>query len=298
MKIGLLGLIASDLTDVNYDKLRFAADLGFHGVGAHITRPASQITDEAVENVKTVFANQRMPLLQIWGPYPSIISADETVRQAGVEGARDLVKLAVKLGIRESGVRPTSMSPRSNWYPDFSKYNAQWDWLPHGDNYKPETEDRLVRSLCEILETAEHLDVDVVLETHTATTLNTAENIKRIMERTGSKRLKINLDPCNFVSDYQTAFNLKPMLNNIFDLLGQYIATVHLKDFMIEDRFVVHITETVIGTGLMDFETILTLVNQIKPDAYVVVEHLPINLIPLAKRNLTQKIRDMGLPLG
>jgi hypothetical protein len=46
MKIGLLGLIMSDFSDVNYDQLRFAADIGFHGGGAHLTVPASTISDE------------------------------------------------------------------------------------------------------------------------------------------------------------------------------------------------------------------------------------------------------------
>ncbi len=285
MKIGLLGLIMSDFSDVNYDKLRFAADLGFHGIGAHLTVPASTITDETAARVKEVFANQRMPFLQLWGPYPCIITPDEMVRRAGVEGARDLVRLAAKMGVPESGVRPTSLNPRGEWW-------------PHADNYKPETEDRLVRSLCEILETAEQHNITIVLETHVTTTLNTPETIRRVIERTGSKRLKLNLDPCNFVGDLQTAFNLPPMLQHLFDVLGEYIATVHLKDFLLEDRFVVHITETVIGTGLMDFDTILRLVHQTKPDAYVVIEHLPISLIPLAKRNLTQKIKDLGLPLG
>lgn len=285
MKIGLLGLIMSDFSDVSYDKLRFAADLGFHGVGAHLTVPARTISDETAAHVKAVFADQQMPFLQVWGPYPCIITPDEEVRRAGVEGARDLVRLAAKMGVPESGVRPTSLNPRG-------------DWWPHADNYKPETEDRLVKSLCEILETAEELGITVVLETHVTTTLNTPETIRRVIERTGSQRLKLNLDPCNFVGDLQTAFNLPPMLRHLFDVLGDYIATVHLKDFLLEDRFVVHISETVIGTGLMDFDTILKLVHQTKPDAYVVIEHLPISLISLAKQNLTQKIRDLGLPLG
>jgi L-ribulose-5-phosphate 3-epimerase len=285
MKIGLLGLIMSDLTDVNYDKLRFAADLGFHGVGAHLTVPASTISDQLAASVKSVFADQKMPFLQLWGPYPSIISPDESVRKAGVAGAQAIAKLAAKMGVTESGVRPTSLNPRG-------------DWWPHADNYKPETEDRLVKSLTEIVQVAEGYGVDIVLETHVTTTLNTPEVIKRVIERTGSKHIKINLDPCNFVGDLQTAFNLPPMLNHLFDVLSPYIATVHLKDFMLEDRFVVHITETVIGTGLMDFDTLLTLVHKHKPDAYVVIEHLPIGLIPLAKRNLTQKIKDLGLPLG
>lgn len=285
MKIGLLGLIMSDLTDVNYEKLRFAAELGFHGVGAHLTVPAGTISDQLAANVKSVFADQGMPFLQLWGPYPCIISPDESVRKAGVAGAQAIAKLAAKMGVTESGVRPTSLNPRG-------------DWWPHADNYKPETEDRLVKSLTEIVKVAEDHGVDIILETHVTTTLNTAETIRRVIERTGSKHIKINLDPCNFVGDLPTAFNLPPMLNHLFEVLTPYISTVHLKDFMLEDRLVVHITETVIGTGLMDFDTLLRLVHAHKPDAYVVIEHLPIGLIPLAKRNLTQKIKDLGLPLG
>jgi len=285
MKIGLLGLVWSDWTDVDYNKIHYAAELGFHGVGAHLTVPASTITTELAAHVQSVFAEQNMPFLQVWGPYPSIISPDENVRRAGVQGARDLVKLAARLGVKESGVRPTSLNPRG-------------DWWPHPDNYKPETEDRLVKSLCEILQTADDYDIDIVLETHVTTTLNTAATIKRVIERTGSTRLKVNLDPCNFIGDLQIACNPTPMINELFDVLGPYIATVHVKDFYLEDRFTVHISETVIGTGMMDFDTILRRMHEVKPDGYVVIEHLPVNLIGLAKRNLTEKIKALGLPLG
>ena len=45
------------------------------------------------------------------------------------------------------------------------------------------------------------------------------------------------------------------MLRETFDLLGPYWDTVQLKDYYLEDRLVLHVSETVIGTGLMDFET-------------------------------------------
>ncbi len=285
MKIGLLGLIASDLSDVDYNKIRWATELGFHGLGAHLTVPARAISDETAARVPAIFAEQNMPFMQLWGPYPCIVSPDESTRRAGVEGARALVRLASKMGVPESGVRPTSLSPRG-------------DWVPHPDNYKPETEDRLVRSLVEILETAEESGVDVVLETHVTTTLYSAEVIRRVIERAGSQRLKLNLDPCNFVGDLPTAFNPTPLINHLFDLLAPYIATVHLKDYYLEDRFVVHISETVIGLGMMDIATVLRRLYDAKPDGYVVIEHLPVNLIPLAKQNLTAKIRELGLPLN
>lgn len=285
MKIGLLGLIMSDLTDVDYNKLHFAAEQGFHGVGAHLTVPASTVPDDVAANCRAAFDAHGLPFLQLWGPYPSIVSTDDNVRRAGVEGARDIARLAAKMGVTESGVRPTSMNPRG-------------DWLPHPDNYKPETEDRLVKSLIEIAQVAADLGVTIVLEMHITTTLNSPQTIKRVIERTGMKNIKVNLDLCNFVGDLQTAFNPAPMINEHFDVLGDYIATVHVKDYYLEDRFVVHITEAVIGTGLMDFETIIRRLYAIQPDGYLVIEHLPIGLIAMAKTNLTQKVKALGIPLG
>ena len=285
MKIGLLGLIWSDWSDVTYEKLRFAAELGFHGVGAHLTVPVDTVSDATAANVRSIFDDQGMPLLQIWAPHRTIISPDESVRKAGVQDAQNIAKLAARMGVTESGARPTSLNPRG-------------DWWPHPDNYKPETEDRLVQSLKEIVEVAEGEGVDVVLETHVTTTLNSAQSIKRVMERVGSDHLKLNLDTVNFVGDFPTAYNPKPMIDEMFDLNADRIATVHVKDFYMEDRFVIHIAETVIGTGMMDLDTVLRRSYEANPDVYVVIEHLPVDLIQLAKRNLTAKIQELGIPLG
>jgi sugar phosphate isomerase/epimerase len=285
MRIGLLGLVVGDLSDVNYEKIRFAAELGFDGLGAHLTVPAETISDGIIATVKSVMADQNLDFLQLWGQYPCIISPDESVRQAGVAQAREIVKLAARLGVPGAGVRPTSLNPRG-------------DWWPHPDNFKPETEDRFVKSLSEILETANDYGASIILETHQTTLLNTAKNIRRVIERTESNRVKVNLDPCNFIGDLKTAFNPAPMIDELFDELGQYADTVHVKDFYLEDRFVLHISETVIGTGIMDLDTVLRRTQQVLPRGYVVIEHLPVSLIPLAKRNLTQKIKDLGIPLG
>jgi sugar phosphate isomerase/epimerase len=285
MKIGVLGLIMSDLTDVDYNKIRRAVELGFHGVGAHLTVPAAVVSDKTAAAVKAVIADQNVDFLQLWGPYPCIITPDEQARQAGVAQARDIVKLAAKMGVPGAGVRPTSLSPRGEWW-------------PHRDNHTPETEERFLKSLMEILETAAEYDLNLVLEMHQTTVLDSPQRIRRIIESTGSNRVKVNLDTVNFVTDLQTAFNPTPMINEFFDLLGPYIDTVHVKDFYLEDHFVVHISETVIGTGMMDLDTVLRRSQQLQPNGYVIIEHLPLPLIPLAKRNLDQKIKALGLPVG
>jgi sugar phosphate isomerase/epimerase len=285
VKLGLLGLIQSDLTDVDYNKIRWAAELGFHGLGAHLTVPAGIVSHETALTVKSVIADQGMDFLQLWGPYPCIISADEPTRQAGVAAAREIVKLAARMGVPAAGVRPTSLNP-------------QGDWWPHPDNHSQESEDRFVRSLREILETAADYGTNIILEIHVTTVLDSPQRIKRIIERAGSDRVKVNLDPANFIGDLTTAFNPTAVIEELFDVLGPFTDTVHVKDYYLEDRFIVHISETIPGAGMMDLDTILRRTQALSPDMYAIIEHLPLSQVPQAKRNLTQKIQELGLPLG
>lgn len=282
MRFGVLGVIGSDWTDVTYDLVAFARELGFRGMGAHLTVPAATVSDAIAENVRECIAGNGLEFLQVWGPYPSIISQDEDMRRRGVEGARDIVRLAARMGVPASGVRPTSHNPRG-------------DWWPHPENHSAASEDRLVRSISEILETATREGVGIVLEKHATSTLDSAQRVKRVIERTDPARVRVNIDPVNFVRDLPTAFDPRPMIEELFDVLGEHCATVHVKDYTLEDRLVVHISETIPGTGMMDLDTVLRRTAALGPDAYAIVEHLPMGQIGLAKRNLAERASALGI---
>jgi sugar phosphate isomerase/epimerase len=282
MRFGVLGVIESDWTDVRYETIAFARELGFTGIGAHLTVPASTISDEVAETVRASIAGNDMDFLQVWGPYPTIISEDEDVRRRGVEGARDIVRLASRLGVPESGLRPTSHNPRG-------------DWWPHPENYSQASEDRLVRSISEILEVAVAEDVKIVLEAHATSTLDTPARVRRVIERTDPQWVTINIDLVNFVRDLPTAFDSTSMIDEYFDICGDYCGTVQIKDFYLEDRFVVHISETIPGTGMLDIDTVLRRTEALGPDMYAVVEHLPLSQIGLAKRNLAESAAALGI---
>jgi sugar phosphate isomerase/epimerase len=279
MNIAVQGIFTTDLSEVTYERVRFASELGFKGFGAHINVPAEQIPIARIDTARARLADQDMALLQVWGAYPSIISPDESVRRAGVAQVHALCKLCARVGAPGVGVRPTSLNPRG-------------DWWPHADNYLPETEDRLVGSLNEILRVACDLGLRVVLECHQTSTLDSPQTIRRVIERTDPAHVRVNLDPCNFVSDLRTAFHPQAMLRACFDVLGEFTDTVHLKDYYLEDRFVVHISETILGTGLMDWCTLLTLAQANQPDGWLMIEHLPVSQIAQAKQNLNQLIKQ------
>jgi len=282
MRFGVLGVIWSDWTDVTYESVAFASELGFSGMGAHLTVPASTITDEVAQNVRECIAGNGLEWLQVWGPYPTIICEDEDERRRGVEAARDVARLAAKVCVPASGIRPTSHNPRG-------------DWWPHPENHSQASEDQLVRSISEVLEVAVPLGVDIVLEKHSTSTLDSAERVKRIIERTDPAHVRVNIDTVNFVKDLATAFDPTPMINEFFDILGEHCATVHVKDFYLEDRFVVHISETIPGNGSMDLDTVLRRTAELGPDTYAIVEHLPLGQIAQAKHHLTERAQALGI---
>jgi sugar phosphate isomerase/epimerase len=282
MRLGVLGIIWSDWTDVDEQQVAFARELGFSGIGAHLTVPASTISDELAANVRACIASNGLDFMQVWGPYPTIISEDEEVRRAGVEGARDVIRLAGRLGVPQAGVRPTSHNPRG-------------DWWPHPENHSTASEDRLVRSLSEILEVAVPEGVTVVLEAHATSTLDSPARVRRVIERTDPASVAINIDPVNFVRDLPTAFDSTTMIDEYFDVCGEFCGTVQVKDYYLEDRFVVHISETIPGSGLLDIDTVLRRTEALGSEVFAVVEHLPVGQIAQAVRHLTGRAAALGI---
>jgi sugar phosphate isomerase/epimerase len=282
MRFGVLGVIWSDWQDVTYEKVAFARELGFSGIGAHLLVPASSVSDEVAENVRDCIAGNGLDFIQLWGLYPTIISDDEDVRRAGVAGAQDVARLAGRLGALECGVRPTSHNPRG-------------DWWPHPENHSQASEDRLVRSISEVLEVAVPAGVKVVLEAHATSTLDTPQRVRRVIERTDPANVTINIDPVNFVRDLPTAYDSTAMIEEYFDVCGQFCGTVQVKDYYLEDRFVVHIAETIPGNGSLDIDTVLRRTEALSPDMYAVVEHLPVSQIAQAKRHLAARAAALGI---
>ena len=134
-----------------------------------------------------------------------------------------------------------------------------------------------------------------MLEKHSTSTLDSAERVKRVIQRTDPKHVTVNIDTVNFVKDLSVAFDPAPMINEFFDILGDHCATVHVKDFYLEDRFVVHISETIPGSGMMDLDTVLTRTAALGPDSYAIVEHLPLAQVAQAKRHLTERATALGI---
>ncbi len=219
---------------------------------------------------------------QVNGRYESLVNPDERIRQVGIETYRALIQVCARLRGDNVYVRPGSINPGGHWW-------------PHRENHTPETIDRLVDSLRQVAETAEDAGVVIAVEGHTVSPLDTAGKVREVIDRVGSRALKFNVDPVNFVSNVQDVYHSRRVLDDLFDNLGEVSWAVHAKDMMIEDRHVVHISEVVMGRGTMDLGYMLQRFERVRPEGYVIVEHLPDALIPEACDALVAAAAQAGL---
>ena len=236
-------------------------DLGFTGMGLHYHGdPMEQSLDDALQT-KAILDDHGIEIVQFWGSYPCLISTDESVRREAVRIVQNIVRRASEVGSLNASIRPTSLHPTRQW-------------APHPDNFLPETEDRMVKSLTEIGATADDYGIPVTLECAETTVLTNPAKIKRIIERTGSPWIKVNADVTNFAKDIPTIYNSTAMIDEVFDVLGPYIVTAHLKDVDLEPTHQVRFTEVVPGKGILDWDTLLRRFEALLPDGYALIEHL------------------------
>lgn len=286
MRIGVAGaIVPRDLRAVTDRLAAKLAELGVVGVGTHFQGDPATLTREELHRARDTFAAHGIAIVQSWGWQQPLVSPDEGRRKEAARTLGHAVRVAAELGAQSVLSGPGSRNPRG-------------PWNPHPENHSASAEDALVRSLSEVASACEEYGVPIALECHVTSTLDSATSVRRVLDRVGSPWIKVSLDPVNFISDFPTLWNNTPLLNELFDTLGSATVAAHIKDVYAEDRLVVHISETVPGDGVLDFDTFLRRFEELLPGGYGLVEHLPESLVPQAIAYVRQKLTELGLPVN
>ena len=269
MRLATTGLLPADLRQVDDAVVAHLRDEGFVGCSCFFPDPTAP-SDQDLDRLRDTLLRGGVGVAQVNGRYESLVHPDPARRQEGIDTYKALVRVCARLQGDNVYVRPGSMNPGGHWW-------------PHRDNHSAATLDRLADSLRQCATLAEDLGVVMVVEGHTVSPLDTAATVRAIIDRVGSPALKFNCDPVNFVSNVQDVYHSRRVLDDLFDTLGDVTWALHAKDMTVEDRHVVHISEVVMGRGTMDLGYMLQRFQAARPDGYVIVEHLPDNLIPEAR---------------
>ena len=281
MRSGVVGLLPSTPPAITAADAQRARELGFTGSSVQLGDPDTYSIEE-FRRVGDLLSAEGLTVAQANGSYPSLISLDPAIRQAGVDGMKRHMQAAHALRAETLYIRPGGLNPVGPWY-------------PHPDHHQDQAFDRAVESIAAIAEAAETEGISLAVEGHVLSVLDRPERIADLLRRIPTQALGFNLDPVNFIGSIWDAWDPTPVYARLLAASRGRIRAAHWKDYTLEDRLVLHIEEVPLGQGVIDHAAWLTALNEIAPHAWVLIEHLPPELIPEAKRVLDAAMAEAGL---
>lgn len=121
----------------------------------------------------------------------------------------------------------------------------------------------------ELAEEADKWGVSIGLEGVSTHTLSTPDKMQRILDEVPSSTLGVVFDPCNIIGD--EVHLQDEIVDRAFQLFGDRMILVHLKDIYYEDNRVTH---GVPGKGLFHTEAFMTKLQQYKPMIDISLEEI------------------------
>ncbi len=286
MRLGVVGMMPSDFRAINSEHLAAVRGLGLSGVGFHAGgRGLFDVTSAETAQAKKTFAAAGMDIVQFGIGYPDCLFAPEVAaRDEVVKVIGQGLEVAAELGAHVCLIRTGSLSPRGSYF-------------PAAENHSPEAWQRLRETVRRIADKAEAVGQTVVIETHLLTILGSPEANQQIIAEVASPRMKVVMDYTNHFPTMQSVFHSTERLNHIFDLMGPISGVAHCKDIVFGPKLVLHIDEAIPGEGLLDLHTALRRWQNLYPDGYMLLEHLPDADYPLAAANTRRIAAEAGVEI-
>ncbi len=283
MRLGVVG-ICRDFRTLNQEEIEAVQKLQFTGVSYHFaSSEIPAVSPEECTRCRFLLEKAQLDLVQFGITYAEcLFDPSDSVREAAIEAVNCGMSVARELGAHFYLFRPGSLNPDGAW-------------TSHRDNYLPESMERLIETLKPIAENAEREALTLVMETHAVSIMDSPETCREVVEKVGSDRLRIVMDFVNHFQTLRQVYESEARLNHIFDVMGPVAPMAHIKDIRVDNGLVLHLNEEVPGEGELDLSTALKRFDALYPDGYGLIEHLPLEKIPLANTNVRKIASENGV---
>lgn len=136
-------------------------------------------------------------------------------------------------------------------------------------NHSEEALETFIQNLRPVVEYAEKMGVIMAIEPVYKHIVCNPQRARRVLDEIDSPNLQIIFDPVNLldISNYQ---NRDAIIAEAIHVLGDDIAMVHIKDFVVEDG---KLKSVAAGTGEMDYTQIVCFIKERKPYIHVTLEN-------------------------
>ncbi|MGN0351677.1 MAG: sugar phosphate isomerase/epimerase family protein [Roseburia sp.] len=140
--------------------------------------------------------------------------------------------------------------------------------------------DTFIKNVRPVVEYAEKMGVIFAIEPVAKHIVWNPKRAREVLDTIQSPNLQIIFDPVNLL-DIHNYQNREEIIAEAIELLGDDIAMVHIKDFVVKDGELVSVAA---GTGEMDYTQIIRFIKEKKPHIHVTLENtVPENAVQSKK---------------
>jgi len=241
--------LAANIREAGFECVQLAPTKALEGINGF-----GEITDRHLDAINTAFARENVEI-SVLGCYIEPSVTDSAQRLSNVEIFKANLTNAKKLGVKIVGTETTNL-----------------------DIHTPEAEREKIYALLKdsvlrMVEQAEKEDIFVGIEPVAEHTLNTPELTRRLLDEVGSGKLKLIFDPVNLVLPH-TIHEQDAIFTRLFDLCGEEIVAVHIKDIVIEND---QKTWRNIGKGVINYPLIFDWLHKHKSEISILREGVQLN---------------------
>jgi len=141
-------------------------------------------------------------------------------------------------------------------------------------NYAPETYEEIVSVVRRVIDEVQPKNTYYTVELMQWAVPDSVDGYLRLIRDVSRDRFAVHLDPVNILNSPEKYYANAKIIRDAFRRLGPYLRSCHAKDIKMTGDFLVHISETPIGTGILDYRAYLEELSNF-PDVPLMLEHLP-----------------------
>jgi sugar phosphate isomerase/epimerase len=225
-----------------------------------------------VSRIREASMSRGIEIAAVSGTY-NMAHPDREERQAGLRRLRTLAAACHGMGTSVVTVCTGTRDPEDmwRWHPENASSQA---WLD------------LLSSMEVAVRIAEEEQITVAFEPERANVVSTAAKGYELLRAMRSPRLKAVMDPANLIVPGDKGQGSQ-VLDEAFDLLGEYIVIAHAKDRSADDSF------RAAGEGILDYDRYLRLLREVGFEGPLILHSLIEGQVDVSVQFLREKIQEM-----
>ena len=232
-------------------------ELGYRAVLAPIDYPASKEERQAYLQC----AQEHDLVIGEVGVWKNVISKDVAERKEALEYSKNQLALAEELAanccVNITGSR-----------------GETWDGF-YRENYSKDTYALIVDSIREIIDSVKPKRTFYTIEPMPWMIPDSPDEYLQLIQDVDRKAFGVHLDFVNMINSPKKYLFCDEFIEECFSKLGPYIKSIHGKDVIMENTFTTVIRETMPGKGIVNYQKVARLCEELGPNTTLFIEHLP-----------------------